>query len=308
MAGAGASGGGIDGPARAPRGPAEPVARAVAVWGVLNITPDSFSDGGRFLAEHDAVAHAKRMLAEGADVIDVGGASSRPRGATYGDGASEVTPAVEAARVVPVVRLLARELGATISIDTTSAEVAAAALEAGATIVNDVSMGASDALVREVGRRGAALVLMHTRGKGEVAGANVAYTDVVADVLAELGQAVARAEALGVARDRLWIDPGLGFAKTEAQSTTLLAHTRALGALGLPVLVGASRKGFLGALTARRGEKPAPDQRVGASVAAACIAAQGGAAAVRVHDVRETVQALAVLAAVHRAGEEGRRA
>lgn len=274
--------------------------RAVEVWGVLNVTPDSFSDGGRFLALDAALARAKAMLAEGADVIDVGGASSRPRGATYGAGAEDVPVDVELARVIPVVEAVARQLGAKVSIDTTRGAVADAAIRAGARVVNDVSMGRDDALLAAVARHGAELVLMHTRGTGEVVADNTAYEDVVRDVLRELGQACERARAAGVASAGLWIDPGLGFAKTAAQSAELLARTAELTGLGARVLVGASRKSFLAVLAERDGARPAPDARLGASLAAALVAARAGAAGLRVHDVAETRQALDVLHALDR--------
>lgn len=266
--------------------------RAVEIWAILNVTPDSFSDGGRYLALDAALARAKVMLAEGADVVDVGGASSRPRGATYGDGAAAVPVDVELGRVVPVVEILARELGARVSVDTRSGTVAEAALAAGACIVNDVSMGADETLLQAVAAKNAALVLMHTRGSGEVSGATTHYADVARDVSRELATAIARARALGVRE--VWADPGLGFAKTATQSAELLARLPVLAELGVPLLVGASRKAFLGALAARRGEVPAPAERLPASLVAAVAATQGGAAAVRVHDVRETRQALDV--------------
>jgi dihydropteroate synthase len=261
---------------------------------VLNVTPDSFSDGGLYLAPDAAIARAKAMLAEGADVIDIGGASSRPRGATYGEGAAEVSVQLERARVLPVVEVLARELGAVVSVDTTRAEVAEAAMAAGARIVNDVSMGASDALLAVVARRGAELVLMHTRGGGEVSPENTRYDDPIADVVRELDHACARARAAGVASEKLWVDPGLGFAKTAAQSARLLAHGRALTTLGARVLVGASRKSFLGVLAEHDGVRPGPDARLPASLAAAVVAVREGADAVRVHDVAATREALAV--------------
>ncbi len=272
------------------------------VWGVLNVTPDSFSDGGRFLALEAALAHARRMLSEGADVIDVGGASSRPRGTTYGAGAEDVPAEVELARVIPVVEGVARQLGARVSIDTTRGAVADAALRAGARIVNDVSMGRDEALLAAVARHGADLVLMHTRGSGEVTRANTAYDDVVGDVARELREACAVALAAGVSSDGLYVDPGLGFAKTAAQSAELLARTGELRGLGARVLVGASRKSFLGVLAERAGARPGPDARLGASLAAAMVAARQGVAAVRVHDVAQTRQALDVLAALEACG------
>ncbi|MFI5306744.1 MAG: dihydropteroate synthase [Polyangiales bacterium] len=262
------------------------------IWGILNITPDSFSDGGEFVRPADALAHARRMLDEGADVIDVGGASSRPRGALYGAGAPELTPAEECARALPVVTALVRELGATVSIDTRQAEVAAAALDAGACIVNDVSCGASRELLAVAAERGARYVLMHTRGDGAVEPPNTEYADVVGEVVAELLAAVARAEASGIHRARLLIDPGLGFAKTARQSARVLGRIDALVATGLPVLCGPSRKGFIAELApAASGERPPPRGREPGTLAAVTAAVLQGASAVRVHDVAAGRQA-----------------
>jgi dihydropteroate synthase len=291
-------------------------APALEIWGVLNVTPDSFSDGGAFFSAESALAHAVRMLAEGATVIDVGGASSRPRGAIYGEGAAAVAPDEERRRVEPVVGALVAR-GVRVSIDTTSPEVAAAALTAGARIVNDVSMGASERLLEVCAAHEAELVLMHTRGDGRVDATTTAYEDVVEETLCELLGAVERAVSRGVARERIWIDPGLGFAKTAAQSMTLLGATRRFVEVGLPVLVGASRKSFLAAMaTEPDGARPAPMDRLGASLAAVCVAAWAGARAVRVHDVRASRQAARIAelaaAATHagetKAGAPGTRA
>lgn len=279
----------------------DPNARAregCAVWGVLNVTPDSFSDGGRFLDVEAAVAHGLALAAAGADVIDVGGESTRPRGATYGDGYADVPADEERARVVPVIaRLVAA--GIVVSIDTVKAEVAEAALAAGARYVNDVSMGRSERLLEVCARHGAELVLMHNRGRGEVREPFTVYADVVADVRAELLAAVDRACRFGVPRERVWLDPGLGFAKSAAQSGALLAATNTFVATGLPVLIGASRKSFLAALTTHEGTAIAPPtERLGGSIAAAVLAALAGARAVRVHDVAQTRQALALVGAL----------
>lgn len=271
--------------------PADRAGPLLQLWGVLNTTPDSFSDGGEFTTLEQAIAQAKRLQAEGADVLDVGGASSRPRGATYGAGAEVVSIAEEIRRTAPVLEAV-RSLGMELSIDTTSAEVAEAAIRAGATLVNDVSMGASDALLRMVAETGAGLVLMHTRLDGRVTDETTHYRDLVEDVLAELEVAAGRARAFGIADAAIWFDPGLGFAKTAAQSMELLARTHELVRHGRPLLVGASRKSFLGVMSpTRSGEPPAPRDRLGASVAAVCIAARAGARAVRVHDVLASRQA-----------------
>lgn len=279
-------------------------ARGCQVWGVLNVTPDSFSDGGEAFAFHDAMAKARQLLADGADVIDVGGASSRPAGATYGAGAAAVTVDEELRRVVPVVEWLSRELGARVSIDTVTPEVADAALVAGARIVNDVSSGASPELLRVAARHDAELVLMHTRGDGRVSGEHASYGDVVAEVVAELSQAVARAKGHGVAAARIWIDPGIGFAKTAAQSLALLAALPRLSALGHRVLVGPSRKSFIAELERGSGMPPSPPgERLGGTAAAVGAAVWLGADAVRVHDVRAMRQAALVSCALreHRA-------
>jgi len=271
---------------------------------VLNVTPDSFSDGGRFVSLDAALSQARTLLREGADVVDVGGESSRPAGKTYGDGAGAVTAEEELRRVLPVVEALAAEK-AVVSVDTVKPEVARATLQAGASIVNDVSCGASDALLTVAAEAGAQLVLMHTRGRGEVAPPHTTYGDLVAEVLGELMTAVARAESLGVRRERIWIDPGIGFAKTAEQSVALLARTDAFvraASGGMRVLVGPSRKSFI-AETARdaSGERPAPDARLGGTLAAVTAAALAGAHAVRVHDVFAARQAVRVADALREA-------
>ncbi|HJL15069.1 MAG TPA: dihydropteroate synthase [Sandaracinaceae bacterium LLY-WYZ-13_1] len=269
-----------------------------AVWGVLNVTPDSFSDGGRHLALDDAWARADRMREEGADVIDVGGESSRPPGRTYGAGAAKVGADEELRRVLPVVERLVAA-GAAVSVDTVKGEVARRVLAAGAGAINDVSMGADPALLEAVAAHGADLVLMHTRDGGRVDGRTTAYDDLVAEVRTELEGAVERAVARGVDRARIWIDPGIGFAKTPAQSAALLGNLDALVATGYPVLVGASRKSFIARTMAAAGApEPSPDARLGGSLAAVTAAALAGCAAVRVHDVRDSVQAARVAEAM----------
>ncbi len=262
------------------------------IWGIVNVTPDSFYDGGRLATEDDGVRYARELIERGAHVVDVGGASSRPAGATYGAGAAVVSVAEELARVIGVVRALAAS-GAKVSIDTTRGEVARGALAAGASIVNDVSMGRDVSLLDAVAERGAELVLMHTRGDGRVAPPATEYGDVVGDVLGELAAAVEVACARGVAREAIWIAPGVGFAKTAAQSAALLAGLDRFVASGHRVLLGASRKSFLGALDE---EAARPEARLAGSLAAVVLAAIAGVSGVRVHDVAETRQALAVAA------------
>ncbi len=279
---------------------ASPSARC-EVWGVLNVTPDSFSDGGRWLDPERAAARALSMVAEGADVVDVGGESSRPAGATYGAGAVHVPVEEELRRVVPVIAALAAR-SVRVSVDTVKAEVARAALAAGAHIVNDVSTGRSPALLSAVAAGGAELVLMHTRADGRVDASTTGYGDVVAEVRAELEAAVERAVLAGIARDRIWIDPGIGFAKTAAQSVALLGRLDALVATGHRVLVGASRKSFIARTVAPDEAGPGPEERLGGSLAALTAAVLSGAAAVRVHDVRESVQAVRLAEAIRGGG------
>jgi dihydropteroate synthase len=271
---------------------------ACAVWGVLNVTPDSFSDGGSYADAPSAVAAGLSMLEAGASVLDVGGESTRPRGKTYGEDVPPVPLDEELRRVVPVVRALSAR-GATVSIDTTKPEVARQAFAAGARILNDVGCGRSPELLAVAAGAQAELVLMHNRGQGERRGANIQYADVTRDVLDELSQAVGRAVRAGVSRERIWIDPGIGFAKTAAQSLTLLARTDALVQSGLRVLVGPSRKSFIAEVAKLpSGESPGPLERLGGTSACVAIAVLLGAHAVRVHDVSEMRQAALLAAAM----------
>jgi dihydropteroate synthase len=281
-----------------------------AVWGVLNVTPDSFSDGGEHSDLDRALAHARRMVAAGADVIDIGGESSRPPGRTYGAGAARVSAEEERRRVVPVITRLRAELpDLPLSVDTVKAEVARAALAAGACAVNDVSCGEDPALLQVVAEAGAELVLMHTRDGGRVQPPATDYADVLAEVIAELEAAAERARAAGVSRLAIWIDPGIGFAKTHAQSAVLLGNLDAFVRTGYPVLVGASRKSFIAETMVGSGaEPPPPGARLGGSLAAVVLAAESGCAAVRVHDVFESVQATRVVEAVLVATRAQRRA
>jgi dihydropteroate synthase len=296
---------------RAQRGSAErseegraPSTRRCAVWGVLNVTPDSFSDGGCYLAVEDALRRAEAMVAEGADVIDVGGESSRPPGRTYGAGAVKVAVEEELSRVVPVIERLAPRV--TVSIDTVKGAVARAALAAGARVVNDVSGGADDALLEAAAEAEAELVLMHTRDGGKVDATTCRYEDVVVDVRRELQAAVDRARRFGVAPERVWLDPGIGFAKTAAQSARLLGGLEALVETGHPVLVGASRKSWIARiLEGAGGPAPGPTERLGGSLAAVTLAVRAGARAVRVHDVRASVQAARVTEAILSGGVAG---
>ena len=264
--------------------------RAV-VMGVLNVTPDSFSDGGEFYDPAAAVAQALCMVAEGADIIDVGAESTRP-------GSERVSAADQIRRLEPVLPEAAK-LDVTVSIDTTLAEVARFALDAGAEMVNDVSAGRDDGeLLPLAGRRGAPVVLMHMLGAPKTMQADPSYDDVVAEVRDFLAERLAAAEDAGVPRERCIVDPGIGFGKRLEHNLALLAGVGVLGELGAAVMVGPSRKRFIGELTGQ-GD---PQQRLGGSIAACLLARANGATIFRVHDVGETVQALAVAGAIARAG------
>ena len=258
--------------------------------GVVNVTPDSFSDGGRYLDHSAAIAHGRTLIAGGADILDVGGESTRP-------GAEPVAEAGEIARVVPVIGALAE--ATRVSVDTMKPAVARAAFAAGASMWNDVTAlrHARDSAATATAL-GCDVVLMHMQGEPRTMQAAPRYDDVVAEVAAFLIERADAAIAAGVARERIWLDPGIGFGKTMAHNLALIAHLDRLVALGFPVLFGASRKSFLGRIDAKAA---AADDRLGGSLAAALAAARAGVAAVRVHDVRETVQALSVEAAVGQA-------
>jgi dihydropteroate synthase len=256
--------------------------------GILNVTPDSFSDGGAFYDAGAAIAHGLDLVAQGADVVDVGGESTRP-------GATPIDADEELRRIRPVVRALASN-GVTVSVDTTRAMVAEAALADGATIVNDVSGGLADpSLVKVVAATGTPYVLMHSRGP---AGAAAVYADVVAEVCDDLMRRLDEAVAAGVDPARVVLDPGLGFAKNTAHNVALLAALPRLVALGQPLLVGASRKGFLGALLGGRDVTDRDD----ATQATTTLAAWHGAWGVRVHAVRAAADAVRVVEAVREAG------
>jgi len=266
------------------------------VMGVVNVTPDSFSDGGRWLDAQAAIAHGVALVAQGADLVDVGGESTRP-------GAARVPEAEELRRVIPVIAALRAE-GICVSVDTTRARVAEQALAAGAVIVNDVSGGAADpAMVRLVAETGAPFVVMHWRAPSDRMEGRAVYGDVVAEVRAELLTRVETAIAAGVAEARIVIDPGLGFAKNAEHNWALLTQLNAMSSWGFPLLIGASRKRFLGALLAGPTGEPAPPQaRDEATAAVTAIAALAGAWAVRVHEVPGSAAAVRVAAAIRAAG------
>jgi dihydropteroate synthase len=263
-----------------------------AVVGVLNVTPDSFSDGGRYLNRDDAVAHGVAMWTRGADLIDVGGESTRP-------GASRVDAETEIARVLPVIEELSAA-GAVTCVDTTRARVAEVAVSAGATVINDVSGGLADPrMARVVAESDVPWILMHWRGHSQDMDSLATYTDVVGQVRDELRERVDSALAAGVDPGALVIDPGLGFAKKAEHNWALLRRLDVLRALGFPVLIGASRKRFLGSLLAdEQGSPRPPDGREDATAAISALAAAAGVWGVRVHDVDRSLDAVAVAAAL----------
>jgi dihydropteroate synthase len=259
--------------------------------GVLNVTPDSFSDGGRYVGVDDALKHAHEMWGRGADIIDVGGESTRP-------GASRVDAETELARVLPVIRALASD-GMTLSVDTTRAAVASTALDAGARVINDVSGGLADPdMARVAADTGVPWVLMHWRGHSKDMNALASYGDVVGEVRAELSARVDAALAAGVSESALVLDPGLGFAKNSEHDWALLHGLNSLLELGFPVLVGSSRKRFLGRLLAdAEGQPRPPTGRENATAAISALAAAAGAWGVRVHEVGASLDAVMVAAA-----------
>ncbi|MFV0128503.1 dihydropteroate synthase [Streptomyces sp. HMX112] len=260
--------------------------------GVVNVTPDSFSDGGRWFDTTAAVKHGIELVAQGADLVDVGGESTRP-------GATRVDEDEELRRVVPVVRSLAAE-GVTVSVDTMRASVARRAVEAGAVLVNDVSGGLADpAMVPSVAAAEVPFVVMHWRGFSENMNSLAVYDDVVREVATELRARVDAVVGGGIDPERIVVDPGLGFAKQAAHDLALVAHLADLRALGRPLLVAASRKRFLGHVLAGAGAAPPPArERDAATAAVSAIAAYEGAWAVRVHEVRATADAVRVARAV----------
>lgn len=261
--------------------------RRPLVMGVLNVTPDSFSDGGRFSGVAAAVNRVEQMVAEGADLIDIGGESTRP-------GAERVPAEEQIHRVAPVLEA-ARHLPTTFSIDTTRAEVARAALDEGAAIINDVSAGRDDpAIIDLAARLGCPIVLMHMLGEPATMQQNPHYDDVVAEVRAFLAERAKFAEAAGVARDKILVDPGIGFGKTAAHNWQLMAATNQIVADGRPVLMGVSRKKFIGTLTGRDN----PADRIFGTAAAVTQSVLAGASIVRVHDVAAMVDVVKVARAL----------
>jgi dihydropteroate synthase len=257
------------------------------IMGVVNVTPDSFSDGGLFLDARQAVAHARRLIEEGADILDIGGESTRP-------GAAPVTLEEERRRVLPVLESLA-DCGVPVSVDTRKPQLMRDAVAAGAAMVNDVAALAAPGALEAVAKAPVAVCLMHMQGEPGTMQANPSYRDVVVEVREYLAGRVAAAESAGITRDRIVVDPGFGFGKTLEHNLALLAGLRELRLPGVALLAGLSRKAMLGKLTGRE-----PNERVHASVAAALAAVQNGAHIVRVHDVAATRDALTVWNAVNK--------
>jgi dihydropteroate synthase len=256
------------------------------IMGILNVTPDSFSDGGRFDRTEDAIRHAERMVNEGADILDVGGESTRP-------GASAVGESEEIDRVIPVIESIVSRIDVPVSIDTSKAAVMNAAVKAGACMINDVNaLRGADALEVAAGL-GVPVCLMHMQGEPRTMQQSPSYSEVVSDVIEFLLRRVAACEAVGISRDNIVLDPGFGFGKTLEHNLSLLRALPSLVEQGYPVLAGISRKSMLGMITGRD-----VGQRLAGSLAAALIALQGGAAILRVHDVAETVDVLRVWQAV----------
>ena len=265
----------------------------VAIMGVLNVTPDSFSDGGRFNEVDAARRQAARLVDEGADIIDVGGESTRP-------GSDSVPRDEELARVIPVIEAVRSETGAVVSVDTTKPEVMREAAAAGAGMINDVRALQDPGALQAAAETGCAVCLMHMQGKPRTMQQNPEYDDVVTEVMGFLADRVDACTSAGIPASRIAIDPGFGFGKSVEHNLQLLARLDALRALGLPILAGLSRKSTLGAITGRE-----VDDRMPASIVAAAIAVQNGASIVRVHDVAPTVDAIRVIQAVDAAESQG---
>ncbi len=271
-----------------------PVKRPL-VMGIVNVTPDSFSDGGRHAGPEAGLAHGLRLLAEGADILDIGGESTRP-------GADPVSEEQELARVIPVIATLRSRTAAPISIDTMKPAVARAAMAAGATIWNDVNALRAPGALDAAAKLGCEVVLMHMLGEPMTMQQAPHYDDVVGEVEAFLLDRARAAVEAGVERSRIWLDPGIGFGKTPDHNLALLAALPRFTGLGFRILLGASRKRFIAALDPLGAD---PDRRLGGSLAAALAGAAAGVTAVRVHDVRDTVQGLAIDAAIRSAARAG---
>ncbi len=257
------------------------------IMGVVNVTPDSFSDGGQFFDPGAAIAHGVEMAAQGAAIIDVGGESSRP-------GSASVAPAEQIRRVVPVIEALVRRTNVPISIDTCDAEVARAALEAGASILNDITALADDGMAALAARSQVPVVLMHMQGTPKTMQVEPTYDDVVGEVLHFLLSRARRAESFGIASERIWIDPGIGFGKTMTHNLLLLKHIRRFVATNYRVLIGTSRKRFIGTITGRT----EPADRMFGTAATVALCAASGVSVARVHDVAAMHDVLAMVHAI----------
>lgn len=264
--------------------------KSLQVMGILNLTPDSFSDGGQFTEHTAALRHAEIMLEEGADIIDIGGESTRP-------GASEVSVDDELARVIPVLAAIKKQFAVPVSVDTSKPEVMRAAIDNGVDMINDVRALQADGAIEACADSEVAVCLMHMQGQPGTMQSKPAYRDVVAEVADFLQIRKAACVSAGIASSRIYLDPGFGFGKTLEHNLSLLAHLQELQALDNPLLIGISRKSMLGALL----DDAPVDQRLYASISAAVIAAMQGAAIIRVHDVKATVDALKVVTAVKEA-------
>lgn len=263
--------------------------KAPLLMGIVNLTPDSFSDGGQFLGFDAAFAHAKKLIEQGADIIDIGGESTRP-------GSAEVSVKEELARTIPLISALRKQSKIPISIDTRKPEVATKAIKAGASIWNDVSaLSFSAKSIAAAAKLNVPIILMHAQGLPENMQDNPSYKDVTTDVLAILAAKMGKAIAGGVKRENIILDIGIGFGKTAAHNLALIANLHRFAQLGRPLLVGASRKRFINAVDTSAND---PKDRLGGSIAVALMAAQSGAAILRVHDVKETNQALMLQQAV----------
>jgi len=273
-----------------------PIGERTLVMGILNVTPDSFSDGGKFQALDNAIGHAEEMIAEGADIIDVGGESTRPGGNAL------VSMEEETQRVVPVVEALAKRTEIPISVDTTKSEVARAALAAGASIINDISALRFDFYIAdEAARTGAGLILMHSRGSPATMHRLPPVADIFEEVIHSLRSSIHMAERRGVNREAIVIDPGIGFGKSQEQNLELIARLDRISEAfpDLPVLIGTSRKSFIGRVLADdAGTPPPPDERLNGTIASTIAAVINGAQIVRVHDVKATVESLKMIQAI----------
>ncbi len=274
------------------------------IMGVLNVTPDSFSDGGRWLEPEAAIAHGRRMLQQGADLLDIGAESTRPGGGVYGEGASRVPEDEELHRLLPVLEGLRKETDAPLCVDTRNGGVARRALQHGADLINDISLLSDPALGRATAEAGCPLILMHSRGAVGSMQKGIRFENLLAEVLEELGAATEAAVALGNSRDQIILDPGIGFGKTYEQNLELVGNLGYFRRLGQPLLLGTSRKSFLRNFGAEIGQEPLPPgKRLPGSLATAAWAAAQGTEILRVHDVAETAQFLRAWYAVEERSE-----